>query len=145
MNKPGLQIRLAFRHSQQLLRRDAVDVCFRAYDLLFACYPELVNALPDNRYDHPDLSALFSRYSWESRAGTRAVTRILDIIQPRSESELMACVALVNQCVLKAIKDVSPEPVNDTLMEMYRWLLDYRTMRAVAAHPYQGRHASASS
>ena len=135
MNKSESIQLLKLRRSQELLKLDAIDIRFRVYDLLFACYPELSSGLPKDRYRHPDIVSLLLRRPAEIESGAKALNALLEIIAPKSENELVACLMLFKQCLIRALQDVLSEVIDDDLVSSYQQLIESRMINAIGRAP----------
>lgn len=135
MNKSESIQLLKLRRSQELLKLDAIDIRFRVYDLLFACYPELSAGLPQDRYRHPDIVSLLLRRPTEVETGAKALNHLLEIIAPRTENELVACLMLFKQCLIRALQDILSELIDDELISSYQHLIESRMINAVGRNP----------
>lgn len=138
MNSSETNLLLRLRRSQEFLKLEAIDVRFRVYDLLFACYPELASNLPVDRYNHPDIVSILFRRDSDIAVGVDAFNALLKIISPKNENELVSCLMLINQCLVKALQDVLTDELDDDLIAAYRHLIEYRVIQAVGGSAPEG-------
>lgn len=130
LNSTEIQL---FREAQEFLRLDAEDIRFRAYDLLFSCYPFLRSELSVDRYTHPDFVSLLYNTPEDVAVGIEATQYLLTTISPHSEREFIDGVSLIKHCLLKALRDVLFDDISPELMQIYSKITEHRMLDLIRA------------
>lgn len=130
-----------FREAQEFLRQDAEDIRFRTYDLLFTCYPDLRNKLPNDRYSHPDIAAILFNTKDDVTTGIKALQYLLDSLPQHSEKEYIDNVSLIKQCFVKSLRDVLFDDLTPELMRLYSKIIEQRMLDLIKANSldYHGK------
>lgn len=129
---------IMFREVQEFLRLDAEDIRFRAYDLLFSCYPDLRRKLPDDRYTHPEIAAILFNTKEEVVEGITAIQILLSLLPARSEKEYIDNVSLIKQCLIKSLRDVLFDAFSTDQMRVYSKIIEQRMLDVIKENAHRG-------